>query len=636
MKQGETGTPKETRHFTRYLIVLFSLGLAAFHLYTAGISMFGAWIQRDVHLTLILVLAFLIFPATKKGQRDRMTSWDGVLIILALAAGLYILINYQAIVMRAGAFTNVDIFFGLILIFVLLEATRRATGWVIVLIAGIFLAYTLLGGYIPGILGHKGYTVKRIVSQMYLSTEGIYGVPLGVSSDYIFLFIFLTSMLERLGMGEFMLKLAMAMMGRFSGGPAKVAVLASGLMGSISGSAVANVVGTGSFTIPLMKRNGYQSHFAGAVEACASSGGQLMPPVMGAAAFIIAEFLHIPYISVVGAALIPAFLYYSAVLFGVHFEANRLGLHGLPKEDLPKVGEVMKEGGHFLIPLGILVFFLAVLQYSPIRAGFYAIISMFIISYFRRDTWLTWEKLREGCEASARNAIGVALACATAGIVVGTINLTGVGLKLSAFIAILSAGNVWLAMLLTGLVVIFLGMGLPTTAAYIVAGTMAAPALVDLGLLPIGAHLFVFYFAIISAITPPVALAAYAAAGIAQASPMRIAITACKLGLAAFIIPFLFAQAPTLLGQGVWYQVVLTTATAFIGTVALAAGTIGFLMYKASNLQRVLLIGGSLTLLHVSLITDVVGLCLIGVALMLNLTKGRAIPLQGSEIKSMG
>lgn len=533
--------------------------------------------------------------------------------------------------MRAGAYTTTDIFFGVLMLITLLEAARRATGWVMVIIAGAFLLYAFLGPYVPGILGHKGYTLKRIVSQMYLSTEGVYGVPLGVSADYIFLFIFLTSMLERLGMGAFLLNLAMALMGRFAGGPAKVAVVASGFMGSISGSAVANVVGTGSFTIPLMKRNGYQAHFAGAVEACASSGGQLMPPIMGAAAFIIAEFLNIPYIAVVGAAIIPALLFYSTVLFGVHFEACRLGLRGLPKSELPSARAVLKEGWHYLIPLILLVYFLAVVQYSPIRAGFYAIVSMFVVSFFRRETWLTWEKFRDGCVSSARNAVGVALACATAGIVVGTINLTGVGLKLSAFIAILSGGSVWLAMILTGVVVIFLGMGLPTTAAYIVAGTMAAPALVNLGLLPLGAHLFVFYFAIISAITPPVALAAYAAAGIAQASPIRIGFTACRLGLAAFIIPFLFALAPALLAQAPWYEVIYSTATAFIGTGALAAGTTGFFVNHANTFQRVLLISGSLTMLHVGVVTDLIGMVLIGVALVANLRGGKANFVPGRE-----
>ncbi|NLC77504.1 MAG: TRAP transporter fused permease subunit, partial [Clostridia bacterium] len=368
MKQSEGGA---ARNLTWYLIVFAALGLTAFHLYTAGISMFGAWIQRDIHLIFILVLAFLIFPARKQGKQDHLTPVDAVFILAAVASGLYILIYYQDIVMRAGAYTTTDIFFGVLMLITLLEAARRATGWVMVIIAGAFLLYAFLGPYVPGILGHKGYTLKRIVSQMYLSTEGVYGVPLGVSADYIFLFIFLTSMLERLGMGAFLLNLAMALMGRFAGGPAKVAVVASGFMGSISGSAVANVVGTGSFTIPLMKRNGYQAHFAGAVEACASSGGQLMPPIMGAAAFIIAEFLNIPYIAVVGAAIIPAFLFYSTVLFGVHFEACRLGLRGLPKSELPSARAVLKEGWHYLIPLILLVYFLAVVQYSPIRAGFY-------------------------------------------------------------------------------------------------------------------------------------------------------------------------------------------------------------------------------------------------------------------------
>ncbi len=386
---------KSKKNFTPKMILVVALALAVFQLYTAGVTMLTAWIQRDIHIVLILILVFLIYPVHKKGERQKATVLDMVLILLALASGAYIIINYQAIVLRLGIPTTMDIAFGIIMILLILEAARRSSGWVLVIIAGVLLLYTFTGPWVPGILGHKGYSLSRVVSQMYLTTEGIFSTPLGVSASYIFLFIFLTSMLDKIGMGDFLLKIAMAVMGRYSGGPAKTAVIASGLMGTISGSAVANVVGTGTFTIPLMKRNGYLPHFAGAVEACASSGGQLMPPIMGAAAFIIAEFLGIPYISVVIAALIPAFLYYLGVFFGVHFEARRLGLRGLPKNQLPNTWRVLKEGWPYLIPIAVLIYYLGILQYTPIRSGFYAIVTAVVVSSFQKSTRLNWERIKE-------------------------------------------------------------------------------------------------------------------------------------------------------------------------------------------------------------------------------------------------
>jgi len=611
------------KRLTPALILITALALTFFHLYTAGISMFGAWIQRDIHLTLILIAVFLIFPMTRKGTMDKANVIDYILVLLTLASGAYIVMNYQDIVMRAGAATTMDLIFGGILILLILEATRRATGWVLVGIAGVFLLYNFIGPYIPGLLGHKGYSLGRVISQMYLTTEGIFGVPLGVSASYIFLFIFLTSMLEKLGMGQFLLQLAMALMGRFTGGPAKVAVIASGFMGSINGSAVANVVGTGTFTIPLMKNNGYRPHFAGAVESCASSGGQLMPPIMGAAAFIIAEFLGIPYIHVVVAAIIPAALYYLCVLFGVHFEAGRLGLKGLPKAELPSAGKVLKEGWFFLIPLGILVFFLAVLQYTPIRSGFYAIVSMFVVSFVSKDSRINIERFKEGAIAAARNTITVALACAAAGLVIGSINLTGAGLKISAAIIAASGGVLWLALLLTALVALLMGMGLPTTAAYIVTGTMAAPALINMGVLPLAAHLFVFYFAIISAITPPVALAAFAAAGIAKDDPMKIGFASCRLGFAAFIVPFLFAGEPALIAVGDGMHIAWAFITATIGVLALAGGNIGYVLTKALWWERVLLVAGALLSMHPQFYTDIFGLAMIAAALASNFIRSR-------------
>lgn len=620
---GKANNPSLNKKITAALIVITALALTFFHLYTAGISMFSAWIQRDIHLTLILVIVFLLFPMTRRGDMEKASIIDYGLILLALASGAYIVLFYQDIVLRAGAASTTDIVFGGIMVLLILEATRRATGWVLVCIAGAFLIYNFIGPFIPGLLGHKGYSFGRVISQLYLTTEGIFGVPLGVSASYIFLFIFLTSMLEKLGMGQFLLRLAMALMGRFTGGPAKVAVLASGFLGSINGSAVANVVGTGTFTIPLMKKNGYKAHFAGAVEACASSGGQLMPPVMGAAAFIIAEFLGIPYVNVVFAAIIPALLYYLCVLFGVHFEAGRLGLKGLPREELPSARAVLKEGWFYLIPLAVLIFFLAVLQYTPIRAGFYSIIVMFLVSFVSKDSRINIERFKDGAVVAARNTVVVALACAAAGLVIGSINLTGAGLKISAAIVAASNGILWLALLLTALVALLMGMGLPTTAAYIVTGTMAAPALINMGVLPLGAHLFVFYFAIISAITPPVALAAYAAAGIAQDDPMRIGFTSCRLGLSAFIVPFLFALEPALIAVGDGMHIAWACITAIFGVMALAGGNSGYVFTNAFWWERVLLIGGALLCMHPGIFTDMIGIIMIAIALASNFVRGK-------------
>lgn len=618
---------------TSKAVLIVALVLTFFHLYTSGVSILTAWIQRDIHLILILTLVFLIFPITKKGKHNYATILDWLFVILALASGIYIIVFYQDIVLRLGNPNSLDLIFGGIMILLLLEATRRATGWVLVIIAGSLLIYNFVGPWLPGLLGHKGYSVARVISQMYLTTEGIFGIPLGVSANYIFLFIFLTSMLEKLGMGDFLLRLAMAIMGRFTGGPAKTAVVASGFMGSLSGSAVANVVGTGTFTIPLMIRNGYERHFAGAVEACASSGGQLMPPIMGAAAFIIAEFLGISYIEVVIAAIIPALLYYLCILFGVHFEASRLNLVGLSKKDLPSLKKVLKEGGHFLIPIFVLIFFLGVLRYTPIRSGFYAIVSMFIVSLLKPETRITWERFKEGAVAAAKNTVTVALACATAGLVIGSINLTGLGLKISSFIISISGGILWLALILTAVVALIMGMGLPATAAYIVSGTLAAPALVKLGLVPLAAHLFVFYFAIISAITPPVALAAYAASGIAQDNPFKIGVTACKLGLAAFIVPFMFAYEPLLIAEGDILRILWASATAVLGVASLAAGVIGFVVKPAKIYERVLFIGGAVMLLYAGVFSDILGLGMIALAFGSNITRGKKLAGAGQKEK---
>jgi TRAP transporter 4TM/12TM fusion protein len=605
--------------------MVVSFALAAFQLYTAGVSMLTSWVQRDVHIMFIMLLTLMIFPFTKRGEKERITLLDLVFIVLTLSCTWYILLNYQQIVLRLGSPTIWDIVFGIIMVLMLTEVCRRSMGWVIVVIAWAFILYVFAGPWIPGLLGHRGYSISRLISQLYLTTEGIFGLPLGVSANYIFLFIFLAALLSSTGMGRFLLDLAMAIMGRYTGGTGKTAIFAGGLMGTITGSAVADIAGTGSITIPMMIQTGYSRVYAGAIAAVGSSGGQIMPPVMGAAAFIIAEFLQIPYIEVCICACIPALLYYFGGIMAVHFHSAKSGLVGMPKERLPQLKAVLKEGGHLLIPLAILIYFLAIARVTPIRAGFYAVLSIFLVAFFRQSTYLTLPRLVNAVVEAAKNTISVAVACAMAGIVIGVFNLTGLGLRLSSAIVDVSGENLLIALLLTMVICLIMGMGVPTTAAYIIVGTMVAPALVKMGLLPIAAHLFVFYFAIISAITPPVALAAYAAGGIAQENPMRIGWTACRIAIPAFIVPFLFCYNPAIIAQAGILEILWRAFMSVVAVTALAACMEGFFARSCNRVERLMFGASAILLIFPTILTDILGVALLAGAIALNLrgTPGR-------------
>lgn len=605
---GKTGYQTELR---AVISTVLALAVMAFQMYTAGVQMLTPWLQRDVHLTLVMMMTFLLFPACGERRRTLGLVVDGVLIVAAAVVGLYIVIYYQEIVERLGIPTLWDAVFGVAAICLVVEMVRRGVGWALVAIVSAALIYNFAGPFLPGMLGHRGYPLSRVASQMYLTTEGIFGVPLGVSATYVYLFVFFTCLLQVSGMGDFLLRFALSMTGRMVGGPAKTAVIASGLFGTISGSAVANVVGTGSFTIPMMIRMGYKPHFAGAVEASASSGGQIMPPIMGAAAFIIAEFLGIPYISVAAAAVIPAILYYASVMWSVHFEALRMKLVPLSREEIPRFWDTLKEGFHLLVPIAVLLYLLAVEGYTPIKAAYYSILLTIPLSYVRRETRITWSRFVKACQDAAKNTITVATACAAAGLVIGSINLTGLGLKISTLIIGLSGGKLWLALILSMVAALIMGMGLPTTAAYIIVGTLGAPALVKMGVLPLAAHLFVFYFAVISAVTPPVALAAYAASGIAKEDPMKIGWTACLLTLSAFVVPYMLVYNPALIGAGGFGEVAWCSCTAFVGVSALSASVIGYMADKMEAGQRILTCVGALMLIIPELYTDLAGFILV-------------------------
>ncbi|BCV24124.1 TRAP transporter permease [Gelria sp. Kuro-4] len=589
------------------IISLIAIAASLFHLYTAQFGLFFALTQRDIHWMFMSVLIFLLYPATKDAARNRLPWYDVIMIVLALTGGLYILIDMENIVARAGAPTRADVILGLIMVLLVLEAARRTIGWALPVVAVAALAYAYFGRYMPGLLAHKGYSLQRIFPYQFLTTEGIYGVPLGVSATFVYLFILFGSFLEKTGAGKFFIDLAFALTGSSQGGPAKAAVVSSGLMGSVSGSSVANVVTTGSFTIPLMKKVGYEPYFAGAVEAASSTGGQIMPPVMGAAAFIMAEVLGVAYIKVAAAAAIPAILYYISLFAQVHFRAGRLGLRGLTRDQLPGLKETISRGWHLLVPLAALIVVL-VRGYSPMKAVFWTIVLTVGLSFLKRETRMTPRRFVAALEDGARSAVEVAAACACAGIVVGVVTMTGLGLKLAGLIVTWSQGLLALALPLTMLASILLGMALPTTAKYVVLSTLAAPALVRLGVPPMAAHMFILYFGVVADITPPVALAAYAGAGVAGANAMKTGWAAVQIGLAAFIVPFMFAYSPSLVLIGSAGEIILASLTATVGVISLAAGIQGWILTRTRLWERVVCLGAALLLIRPGLVTDLVGL----------------------------
>ena len=608
------------------LVTVVAVSMSLFHLYTAGFGLLLAIKQGAVHLAFTLALVFLLYPISQKASKERIPWYDFLLAGAGVYAALYLVIFFDALTARAGLPTTMDLVMGFLTIALLLEATRRISNPVLPIIAVVSLLYCYFGRYMPDMFAHRGFNIPRIVNHMYLGTEGIFGVPLGVSSTFVFMFILFGSVLEKTGMGRFIIDLAMALAGWSTGGPAKVAVLSSGLMGTISGSSVANVCTTGMFTIPLMKSVGYKPYFAGAVEAVASTGGQIMPPVMGAGAFILAQFLGVPYIEVAIAAIVPALLYYFAVMVQVHFEATRLGLQGLPRNQLPALLPLLKSQGFLLIPLIAIIYFLLA-GYTPLKAAFNGIVVSYVLSFLNKETRLTPVRLKEAFEAGARGAIGVACACACVGMVVGMATLTGLGLRIAGAIVTLAGGKLLPTLLLTMCASILLGTGLPTTANFIVTSMMAAPALLQFGVPPMAAYMFVFYFGIAADLSPPVALAAYAGAGIAGADPMKTGFTAFKLALAGFLIPYIYVYNPMLLlidyhplefGQAV--------VTAMIGVFLLAMATIGFYKAQMAWYLRILAMAGALLLLIPGTKTDLTGLAILAAIHVLQTMKAKKNP----------
>ena len=602
---------EKTNLFRKVLLIILgvlAVGMSCFHLFTAAIGSLPTMEQRSIHLMFVLGLIFIRSATRRTGPLGFVDVVDLIFALLGMGVTFYAYWNWFDMSAAVAFPETIETVVGSILVVVVLEGTRRELGNAIPIIAIIFILYALLGQYIPiSEIAHRGYPLWRVVSNLTMATEGIYGQVLGVSATYIFLFVLFGAFLENSGASTFFINLSLAFFGRSRGGPAKVATVASGLFGMVSGSAVANVMAVGPFTIPMMTRLGYDPKFAGGVIAVSGTGGQFMPPIMGAAAFIIAETLSIPYLAVVKAAFIPAFLYYAALWFIVDIRAQRDNIKTLSIDQIPDWKKVLLNGAYLALPVILLVYFLTIERWSPIKAGFWCIISLLIVSCFKRETFPTPKRLFVALREGALGSLSVAIVCAATEIIIGVLSLTGLSLKFSQLLISLSMGFMPLLLILTMIAGLVLGMGMTTTSVYIVLSVLVAPALTRMGIQGIAAHLFVFFFGILSAITPPVATASYAAASITKTSPTALGFEGWRIGLAGYIIPFMFIYSPTLLMDGTPFAIIQSIITALIGIYALAAAIEGYLLGKTNLLIRVLLLVCAIMLLDGGGITDIIG-----------------------------
>ncbi|MEI0612477.1 TRAP transporter permease [Brachyspira pilosicoli] len=615
------------KDWKKYLIIVISVAFCLFQLYSILSGKITAQVVRATHLAFVMALAYLLFPMKKDMPKDKLPWYDVIIAIVGACSWLYISINFDSLVRRAGIYNTTDIIIGIIGILILFEACRRIVGTPILIISLVFIIYALFGAYAPGFLNHRGYSIQRLVSHLYYNTEGIMGTPIGASATFIFLFIFFGALLDKTGIGQFFIDICNAIAGSYDGGPAKVAVLTSAMFGTVSGSSVSNTVGTGSFTIPMMKSLGYRAEFAGAVEASASTGGQLMPPIMGAASFLMAESLGIPYKEVAKAAIIPAILYFTGIFIMVHLEAKKTGLKGLSRDSLPKIGELLMKKGYLVIPLATIIYFFVLGKTAIyaglmgiIAAGLVAVINSIVDIILKRERSFTFNDLIDVFVNGARNIISVAVACAMAGIIIGVITLTGLGLKIGAGLISISGGISILLLMLTMISSIILGMGVPTTANYLITSTIAAGAIIGLGFEPLAAHMFVFYFGIIADVTPPVALAAMAGAAIAKSDPLKTGFEATKLSIGAFIIPYMFIFNPQILMINTTFvEVIPILITSLIGMFGVSAGLEGYVFRKCNFIERILFIVAGLLSIYPEFYTDIIGIGLIAALIILQI-----------------
>lgn len=606
------------------VIRVVAITLALFHLYTAGFGALSIVKQRSMHLALVLFLIYMWFPISKKkSSRLKMTAEAAVLAFLGLGLNLYVFFRFDQIATNSGIINRMDAIVGGLLILVVLEASRRVSGMALPLLMTIALFYCYFGRYFPSFLRHSGMSLHRIIQYMVWSTEGIYGLVLGVSSTYLFVFILLGAILDKTGLAAVINDIAAATAGHARGGPAKVAIIASACMGTISGSAVANVATTGTFTIPMMKKMGYSPEFSASVEAIASTGGMIMPPIMGASAMIMAEFLGVPYVTIMKAALIPALLYYFAIWMVVDLEARRLNLKTMPKGEAESAISVIRKRGYMLLPI-ILLIILMVSGKTPLFSSFYAIVAALLLSSIKKETRLNLTKFADSLEDASRLAIPVASSCASVGIMVAMTGATGLGMVLGDGLIKLAHGNFYLTLVFSMLTCIVLGMGLPTSACYIVVSTIAAPALLKFGISGIPVHMFAFYFGILSVLTPPVCTASLTAAGIAGANPNRTGYKAFSMAAAGFLIPYIFMLSPQLLLiDATFLDIITKLPTAMVGTACLAVAIVGYIKTSLNVFERIGSFAAGVLLMDGGILTDMIGLALIAVIFLLDVMRNK-------------
>lgn len=603
------GMPKrELKGNWNLFVLTMGILMSLFHIYCLVLKPITPWILYCGHVGFGFILTFSLHCGRKQAKRESISLWDLSLMLAGILCTSYLVVEMDELVYRIGiAPTGMDLVVSVTMIFLVLEMTRRTCGNILPCIAILFILYTRFGRYIPGLLGHRGYSWSRMLSYM-VGMDAMFSVPLGASASMVFLFVVFGAFLNASGSGKFFIDLSLSLSGATRGGPAKVAVLSSALFGTVSGNSVANVVSTGSFTIPMMTSIGYRPVFAGAVEATASTGGQLMPPILGSAAFIMAQLVGVPYMSIVVASIIPALLYFYTVFVMVDLEAVKYNLSGLPKDQLPVFKRIFLKEGYLLLPLFVLIYVLSVLNASPIRAAMWGIITAILVTFVKWERHMTLKDILLALSKGAQSSCSIIASCATAGIVVGALNMTGAGLKLASTIVSLSGGILIFSLILTMITSVILGMGLPTTASYLICAAVAAPAIVQQGVSPLGAHMFVFYFACISAITPPVALAAFAGAGIAKAKPMQVALNACKIGVSAFIIPFMFVYGPALLGKGDIFTITTTVVSALVGSTMLCFSLQMYVFkHPLKKWESIVLGAASLLLIVPGYLTDAIG-----------------------------
>ncbi|MGD9567121.1 MAG: TRAP transporter permease [Sedimentibacter sp.] len=620
--EKESRTRKVSNEKIAKALYWLGLSIALYHFITAYVGYPTILKHRSLHVAMMLFMSFLLYPASNKSSRKKIPWFDVIFAIISIVVAVYVWVDYENLINRMGMPNTYDIIIGTALIVLVMEASRRTSDMSLVLLNLSFIAYGLWGSNLPGMFAHRGYNWAKLVNHIFINTEGIYGSSVAVAASYIFLFILFGAVMNKCGMGQFFNDIALALAGHTKGGPAKVAVIASGLLGSINGSAVANVVTTGSFTIPLMTNVGFTKEYAGAVVSSASIGGQLLPPVMGAAAFIMAEMIGVSYGTVAASAAIPALLYYFGILVQVQLRAEKENMQGIPKDQLPKVKDVMRLRGHLIIPIAFLVYMLIFSGKTVIYSAFITIILTIVVSWFKKETRMSVRDVIDAFEESTRQTVSVAVACAVVGIMIGIVSLTGFGLNMANAIIQLGQSSLMATLVLTMLTCLILGIGLPSIPSYLITATIGATALVKLGIPEMAAHLFSFYYAMFANLTPPVALVAFAAAGIAGGDANKTGWIGCKLSLGGYIIPFIFIYNTSLLLIDVTaIDVIRTLIASLVGVFIMSVGIEGYLYTKVNAAIRILSIIGGIMLITSNIYFNLIGLLALVVLLVVQKAK---------------